>query len=87
MFPKIRWAHLTQDIKNLKKEYEEVVKAFEHSYTYVTHLYSATSTIVIKDGFRYAGIIESAYIIDELYVEIIAYGCHLPLCLLKLVYK
>lgn len=67
--------------------YEEVAAAFEHGFTHVTHLYSATSTIVRKDGFRHAGIIESAYIIDDLDVEIIADGCHLPPCLLKLVYK
>src|SRR4030095_7536180 len=37
--------------------------------------------------FRYAGVIESAYIIDEMDVEIIADGIHLPPPLLKLVYK
>src|SRR4030095_12870972 len=37
--------------------------------------------------FRYAGVIESAYIIDEMDVEIIADGIHLPPPVLKLVYK
>jgi N-acetylglucosamine-6-phosphate deacetylase len=67
--------------------YEEVVEAFENGYSLVTHLYSAMSGVTRKNAFRYAGVIESAYIIDELDVEIIADGIHLPTPLLKLVYK
>ena len=40
-----------------------------------------------KNALRYAGIIESAYLIDGMTVEIIADGIHLPPALLKLVYK
>ena len=36
---------------------------------------------------RYAGVIEAGYLHDELDVEIIADGIHLPEALLKLVYK
>jgi len=39
------------------------------------------------NAFRYAGVVESAYLIDEMTVEIIADGKHLPASLLKLVYK
>lgn len=66
---------------------EEVKKAILHGYTHVTHLYSAMSTIVRKRGFRYAGIVESAYLLPELTSEIIADGCHLPGDLLKLAYR
>ena len=67
--------------------YEEVVTAFENGYTLVTHLYSAMSGVTRRNAFRYAGVIESAFLIDELDVEIIADGIHLPPPLLKLVYK
>ena len=67
--------------------YEEVLEAFENGYTLVTHLYSAMSGVTRRNAFRYAGVIESAYIIDEMDVEIIADGIHLPPPLLKLVYK
>lgn len=67
--------------------YEEVVEAFENGYTLATHLYSAMSGVTRKNAFRYAGVIESAFIIDEMDVEIIADGVHLPAPLLKLVYK
>jgi N-acetylglucosamine-6-phosphate deacetylase len=67
--------------------YEEVIEAFENGYTLATHLYSGMSGVTRKNAFRYAGVIESAYIIDEMDVEIIADGIHLPPPLLKLVYK
>jgi len=67
--------------------YEDVIVAFENGYTLATHLYSAMSGVTRKNAFRYAGVIESAFIIDEMDVEIIADGVHLPAPLLKLVYK
>ncbi len=67
--------------------YEEVLPAFEWGYTHVTHLYSGMSGVTRKNGFRYAGVIESAFLIDEMTVEIIADGAHLPPSLLQLIYK
>lgn len=67
--------------------YEEVLEAFENGYTLATHLYSGMSGVTRRNAFRYAGVIESAFIIDEMDVEIIADGVHLPPPLLKLVYK
>ncbi|MGZ5134848.1 MAG: N-acetylglucosamine-6-phosphate deacetylase, partial [Flavitalea sp.] len=67
--------------------YEEVLVAFENGYTLATHLYSAMSGVTRRNAFRYAGVIESAFILDEMDVEIIADGIHLPPPLLKLVYK
>lgn len=67
--------------------YEEVLEAFENGYTLATHLYSGMSGVSRRNAYRYAGVIESAFIIDEMDVEIIADGIHLPAPLLKLVYK
>ena len=67
--------------------YEEVIVAFESGYTLATHLYSAMSGVTRRNAFRYAGVIESAFLIDDMDVEIIADGLHLPAPLLKLVYK
>jgi N-acetylglucosamine-6-phosphate deacetylase len=67
--------------------YEEVLEAFENGYSLATHLYSAMSGVTRRNAFRYAGTIEAAYLIDEMDVEIIADGIHLPAPLLKLVYK
>ena len=67
--------------------YEEVLEAFENGYTLATHLYSGMSGVTRRNAFRYAGVIESAFLLDGMYVEIIADGVHLPPPLLKLVCK
>lgn len=67
--------------------YEEVLEAYENGYTHITHLYSGMSGVRRINAYRYAGVIESAFLIDEMTVEIIADGAHLPESLLKLIYK
>jgi N-acetylglucosamine-6-phosphate deacetylase len=67
--------------------YEEVVEAVENGYSLATHLYSAMSGVTRRNTYRYAGVIESAFLMDSMDVEIIADGIHLPPSLLKLVYK
>ncbi|WP_443938908.1 N-acetylglucosamine-6-phosphate deacetylase [Pedobacter sp. MW01-1-1] len=67
--------------------YEEVVEAVENGYSLATHLYSAMSGVTRRNTYRYAGVIESAFLFDSMDVEIIADGIHLPPPLLKLVYK
>ncbi len=67
--------------------FEEAVEAFHNGYTHVTHLYSCTSSVVRRNAFRYAGVVEAAYWLDDMTVEIITDGVHLPKSLLQLVYK
>ena len=45
------------------------------------------STIVLKNGFRVLGVVESCYLIDGLTVELIADGLHLPPSLLRMILK
>lgn len=67
--------------------YEDVIKAFESGYTLATHLYSGMSGVTRRNAYRYAGVIESAFLIDDMDVEVIADGIHLPAPFLKLIYK
>ncbi len=67
--------------------YEEALLGFENGYTLATHLYSGMSGVTRRNAFRYAGVIEAAFLIDDMDVEIIADGIHLPAPLLQLVYK
>lgn len=67
--------------------YDEIMKCYENGLKMVTHLYSCTSTITRVGGFRRLGVIETAYLYDDFYVEAIADGCHLPPELLRLIYK
>lgn len=79
--------HILPAIAHTDAIYEEVQEAYENGYSLITHLYSSMSGVTRRNAYRYAGVIESAYIIDDLDVEIIADGIHLPAPLLKLVYK
>lgn len=67
--------------------YEEVLDAYNAGFNHVTHLYSGMSTVTRRNAFRYAGVVEAAYLIDDMNVEIIADGVHLPKSLLQFVYK
>jgi len=67
--------------------YEDVVQALADGYSHVTHFYSAMSGVTRRNAMRFAGIIESTYLLDELTTEIIVDGVHLPAPLLKLIYK
>ena len=68
-------------------KYVDMVRAIENGCNVITHLYSCTSTVTRDHGFRSLGVIESAYLRDELYVEIIADGKHLPPDLIKMIIK
>ena len=65
----------------------EMDGAIESGCSLVTHLYSCTSTVVRKGGFRYPGVLETALLRDDIYAEIIADGKHLPYELIRLVIK
>jgi len=78
ILPSIAHTDATSDI---------IAEALEYGYTHVTHLYSGMSGVMRRNAFRYAGVIESAFLYDQLTVEIIADGIHLPPDLLKLIYK
>jgi len=67
--------------------YEHVAEAFERGYTHITHLYSGCSMLRRINAFRFMGVVESAYAIDSMTVEIIADGKHLPPELLRLILK
>jgi N-acetylglucosamine-6-phosphate deacetylase len=67
--------------------FAEVEKALEHGYNLMTHLYSGMKGTERKNAYRVAGAVEGGLYFDDMYVEIIADGKHLPLELLKLIYK
>ncbi len=66
-------------------EYTDVKRAFDGGCRLVTHLYSCTSTVTRKGGFRKLGVIESAFLLKDMFVEAIADGKHLPPELLKMI--
>ena len=65
----------------------QIWDAKKHGYTHMTHFYSCMKGVERINGMRIAGAIEAAYLDDEITVEIIADGMHLPNELLQMVYK
>ena len=67
---------------------EDIYRAYrDGNYRLMTHLYSAMSLTRRIGINRFAGVVEAAYLIDDMYVEAIADGIHLPKDLLQLIYK
>jgi N-acetylglucosamine-6-phosphate deacetylase len=83
----LRAHRILPSIGHSDAEFAEVLEGFRHGYTHVTHLYSGMSSIVRKNGFRYLGVVESAYAIEEMTAEVIADGRHIPPELLRMVYR
>lgn len=84
---KLRSRGILPSIAHTDADCEVVEAAFENGFTHITHLYSAMSSVRRINAFRHAGVVEAAYLMDEMTVEIIADGIHLPSSLLKLIYK
>jgi N-acetylglucosamine-6-phosphate deacetylase len=83
----LRRRGILASIAHSNANYEEVLLAVENGYTNITHFYSGCSIVHRKNAYRFAGVVESGYLIDELTVQVIADGKHLPASLLKLIYK
>ena len=66
---------------------KQMQDAKRHGYTHMTHFYSCMKGMERINGIRIAGAIEAAYLDDDITVEIIADGMHLPNELLQMVYK
>ena len=67
--------------------YDQLKPAMQEGCRLITHLYSCTSTVTRDHGFRRLGVIETAFLEDEMDVEIICDGKHLPPELIRLIYK
>lgn len=78
---------ITLSIAHSNADFDTVLGAMAQGYRHATHLYSGMSSVTRHNGFRVAGVVEAAYYADDMDVEIIADGCHLPPSLLKLIVK
>lgn len=67
--------------------YEDVLEAHDAGFSLITHFYSCMNGVTRREAFRYAGCIEAGYLIDDLNLEIIGDGIHVPKPLLQLVFK
>lgn len=68
-------------------EYEQVKAAYAAGVRHAAHFYNAMPGFHKCREYKYEGTVESVYLIDDMSVEVIADGRHLPATILKLVYK
>ena len=67
--------------------YEELVPVIRKGCKLATHLYSGMNLVTRRGPYRKLGAVETAFLEDDVTVEIIADGIHLPKELLQLIYK
>ena len=84
---KLKSCHILPSIAHTDAIYEEVVKAYEAGYTHATHFYNAMPGFHKRKEYKYEGTVESIYLIDDMTVEVVADGIHVPPTILRLVYK
>ena len=78
---------IVASVAHTDADFQEIIEAKENGYTLMTHLYSGMKGVTRKNAFRTAGAVEAGLYFDDLFVEIIADGRHLPIELLQFIYK
>jgi len=66
---------------------EEVIEAYEKGFNHITHMYCGTTTFRKVEQIVHVGIVEAAYLIDDMEVELIGDGKHIPKELINMVLK
>ena len=74
-------------VGHTQAEFHDIQAAWESGYTHATHFYNAMPGFHKKHEYKYEGTVESIYLIDDMTVELVADGIHVPPTILKLVYK
>ncbi|MDR1918672.1 MAG: N-acetylglucosamine-6-phosphate deacetylase [Tannerellaceae bacterium] len=74
-------------LAHTKAGYPLLKAAFDAGYRHVTHFYNAMSGVHKEGGFKREGTIESVFLMDELTVELVGDGIHVPPAILRLVHK
>ena len=74
-------------ITHTEAEYPEIKAAFEAGFTHAAHFYNAMPGFHKRREYKYEGTVESIYLMDDMTVEVVADGIHVPPTILRLVHK
>ena len=74
-------------ITHTEAEYPEIKAAFESGFTHAAHFYNAMPGFHKRREYKYEGTVESIYLMDDMTVEVVADGIHVPHTILRLVHK
>ncbi len=83
----IRQKGILAAITHTEAEYDEIRAAFEAGFTHAAQFYNAMPGFHKRREYKYEGTVESVFLTDDMTVEVIADGKHLPATILRLVYK
>ena len=78
---------IVTSIAHTTANYNVVKAACEAGYSLATHFYNAMTGVHKKREFKHEGTIESIYLMDEMNVELVADGIHVPPVILRMVHK
>lgn len=74
-------------ITHTEAEYDDIKAAYASGFTHAAHFYNAMPGFHKRREYKYEGTVESVYLMDNMTVEVIADGRHLPSTIIRLVYK
>lgn len=74
-------------IAHTNASYEDVIAGYKAGFTHVTHFYNAMPGFHNKREYKYEGTVESVYLIDDMTIECVADGIHVPPTILRMAYK
>ena len=83
----LKWKNIVAGITHTQAEFEVVKESYEAGFTHVSQLYNSMPGFHKRGEYKYEGTVESVFLIDDMSVEVIADGRHLPATILRLVYK
>lgn len=78
---------IVASVAHSNADYDITEKALLHGYSDITHIYSACSSVVKINMLRVAGVVEAGLSLEGYTTQFIADLRHLPVGLLKLIYK
>lgn len=74
-------------IGHTRAKYEEVAAANELGMTHATHFYNAMPVVYKNREFKETGTVESIFALENMTVEMIADGIHVPPVMLRMIYQ
>ena len=74
-------------VAHTQAEFEDIRTGYEAGYTHATHFYNAMPGFHKRREYKYEGTVESIYLLDDMTVEVVADGIHVPPTILRLIYK
>ena len=74
-------------ISHTEAEFDDIKTAYNAGFTHAAHFYNAMPGFHKRREYKYEGTVESVFLMDDMTVEVIADGRHLPSTILRLVYK